>query len=128
MTEDNPSSGSTQVNILNGTPFDAIGAPANIESVIAPLRTGSGGTEELWKLNHYYERLDEWYEDKGVAKNPFLAPAAEPIFELHNLTADPEERLNRAADANGTLSQLTGILETQRDEKRLIPTRRNPIS
>jgi arylsulfatase A-like enzyme len=127
MTEDNPSRGATQVNILNGTPFDAVGAPSNIESVIAALPTGPGGTEELWKLNHYYERLDQWYADKGFAKNPFLAPSADPIFELHNLTTDPEERQNRALDANGTLSRLTSILESQRDAKRLVPTRRNPV-
>ena len=95
MTEDNPSRGSSQVNILSGTPFEAIGGPSNIESVLAPLPTGSGGTEELWKLNYYYERLDEWYEDKGIATNPFLGPPAEPMYELHNLTTDPEERLNR---------------------------------
>ena len=29
------------------------------------------------------------------APNPFAAPAAEPVFEMHNLTADPEERHNR---------------------------------
>ena len=27
-------------------------------------------------------------------------PAAEPACELHNLTADPEERRNRAADGD----------------------------
>ena len=34
----------------------------------------------------------------GVPPNPFLGPAAEPLFELHNLTPDPEERHNLAAD------------------------------
>ena len=128
MTEDNPSKGSTQVNVLNGTPFDAVGQPSNIESVITTLPTGPDGTEELWKLNHYYERLDDWYEDKGFAKNPFLAPPADPIFELHNLTTDPEERHNRAADANGVLSQLTSLLDGQRDAKRLVPAHRNPVT
>ena len=128
MTQDNPSKGSTQVNIVNGTPFEAIGEPASIESVIATLPTGPDGTQELWKLNHYYERLDDWYEDKGFAKNPFLPPPAEPIFELHNLTDDPEERHNRAAEANGPLSRLTSILDSQRDAKRLVPAHRNPSS
>jgi arylsulfatase A-like enzyme len=128
MTEDNPSKGSTQVNVLNGTPFDAVGQPSNIESVITTLPTGPDGSVELWKLNHYYERLDDWYEDKGFAKNPFLAPPADPIFELHNLTSDPEERHNRAADANGVLSQLTSLLDGQRDAKRLVPAHRNPVT
>jgi arylsulfatase A-like enzyme len=128
MTEDNPSKGSNQVNLLNGTPFDAVGQPSNIESVITTLPTGSNGTEELWKLNHYYERLDDWYEHKGFAKSPFLAPPADPIFELHNLTADPVERHNRAADSNGALSQLVSLLDSQREAKRLLPALRNRVS
>ena len=98
MTEDDVTRGVTQVNILNGTPFEPVSPPINIESVLATLPTGEGGVAELWKLNHYYERLDDWYADQGVAPNPFLAPAAEPEWELHNLTADPEERHNRAFD------------------------------
>ena len=81
---------------------------------------------ELWKLNHYYERLDDWTRSKGIPANPFAAPAAEPVFEMHNLTVDPEERRNRAEDVPGALSQLRSILDTQRDAKRLLPTRRNP--
>jgi hypothetical protein len=125
MTEDNPSKGSSQVNILNGTPFDAVGQPSNIESVITTLPTGPDGTDELWKLNHYYERLDAWYEHMGFAKNPFLAPPADPIFELHNLTTDPDERHNLAADSSSILSQLTSVLDNQRDAKRLVPALRN---
>jgi len=82
----------------------------------------------LWKLNHYYERLDDWNADHGVPKKPFDGPAADPIFELHNLTADPEERHNRAGDANGVLSQLTSILDSQREAKRLLPLHRNPVT
>ena len=67
--------------------------------MIATLPTGEGGTPELWKLNHYYERLDDWYKDQGVAPNPFLPAAAEPEWELHNLTVDPEERKNHAHDS-----------------------------
>ena len=126
MTEDNPSRGLTQVNILNGTPFEPVGAPSNIESVVASRPTGPGGTDELWKLNHYYERLDDWYADRGIAPNPFAAPAADPLFELHNLSADPEERHNRAGDDAAMLSTMKSILESQRDEKRLLPAHRNP--
>ena len=98
MTEDDVTRGVTQVNILNGTPFEPVSPPVNIESVIATLPTGEGGAQELWKLNHYYERLDDWYKAQGVAPNPFLPAAAEPQWELHNLTVDPEERHNRATD------------------------------
>ena len=48
------------------------------------------------------------------------------MCELHNLTADPEERHNRAGDAPDELSRLQSILATQRDEKRLVPSLRNP--
>ncbi len=78
--------------------FDAVEHPSNIEMVITSLPTGADGTQELWKLNHYYERLDEWNADHGIAPNPFASPAAEPVFELHNLSADPQERHNRAGD------------------------------
>ena len=76
-------------------------------------------------MNHYYERLDDWYKDQGVAPNPFLPAAAEPEWELHNLTADPEERKNQAHDARATLSNLKSVLESERDAKRLLPKLRN---
>jgi arylsulfatase A-like enzyme len=126
MTEDNPSKGLTQVNILNGTPFEPVGGPSNIESVIATLPSGTGGADELWKLNHYYERLDEWNAEHGIATNPFAAPAADPLFELHNLSADPEERHNRVGDDKDSFSRLQSLLESQRDAKRRLPAHRNP--
>ena len=125
MSEDDVTRGATQVNILSGTPFDAVGPPSNIESVISVLPTGEDGADELWKLNHYYERLDDWYAAKGVAPNPFLGPAAEPSYELHNLTSDPEERQNRASDRPDVLSRMRSVLDAERDAKRLIPALRN---
>ena len=55
-----------------------------------------------------------------------LAPAEEG-WELHNLTADPEERRNRAtdADAAGVLEALRGVLDEQREAKRRVPQMRN---
>lgn len=121
MTEDDFSRGLTQNNIFTGKSFDNVPYPSHVESVIAALPTGDNGTEELWKLNHYYERLDDWNESKGIPKNPFAAPPAEPLWEMHNLTADPEERHNRSEDAPEALSQLQSILDQQRDLKRLVP-------
>ena len=126
MTEDDVTRGYTQTNILTGKPFDALTPPSCIESVIASLPTGDGGVDEMWKLNHYYERLDDWNADHGIAANPFAAPAAEPVWELHNLTTDPEERHNRGDDATDTLSQMRSLLDAQRDEKRLLPALHNP--
>ena len=82
-------------------------------------------TDQLWKLNHYYERLDEWNEEHGIPKNPFAPPAAASAFELHNLTTDPEERHNRAGDAPDVFGNLQGVLEAQRDAKRRVPHLRN---
>jgi arylsulfatase A-like enzyme len=128
MTEDNPSLGLNQVNLLNGEPFDPVGSPSNVESVVATLPTGDGGSDELWKLNHYYERLDDWYRDKGLPKNPFLAPPAEALYELHNLTKDPEERRNQADRTADVLSQMKSVLDTERDAKRRIPSLRNTVA
>jgi hypothetical protein len=57
--------------------------------------------------------------------NPFAAPPAEPAWELHNLTADPEERRNRAPDAIDVLGDMQGILDEQRERKRRLPQLRN---
>ncbi|MGO8826921.1 MAG: sulfatase, partial [Acidimicrobiales bacterium] len=126
MTEDDVTRGLTETNILTGAPFDPVTPPINIESALTTLPTGDGGAAELWKLNHYYERLDEWNAAHGVPANPFAAPAAEPLFELHNLSTDPEERRNRAGDDTENLGRLRSLLESQRDEKRLLPAHRNP--
>ncbi len=89
------------------------------------LPTGPDERPELWKLNHYYERLDEFDAAHGLPTNPFAPPAAESDWELHNLTADPEERHNRASDAPDVFGNLQGVLEAQRDAKRRVPHLRN---
>ncbi len=126
MTEDNISRGLSARNAITGELYSPVDDPCSIESTIAALPTGSDGTDELWKLNHYYERLDDWNTAHGIPKGRFAGPAAEPIFELHNLTEDPEERHNRVADAPGPLRQIQAILEDQRDAKRRLPIHRNP--
>ena len=95
--------------------------------MIATLATGPRGAEELWKLNHYYERLDEWNEAHGVPTNPFAPAPSEPLFEMHNLTADPEERHNRVDDVPDARSRLQTILDRERDVKRRLPVHRNPV-
>jgi arylsulfatase A-like enzyme len=125
MTEDQVLSGLSQANVLTGEPFDAIGAPSCIESVVTTLPTGADGGDELWKLNHYYERLDEWNAEHGLAADPFAAPAAPPELEVHNLTLDPEERRNLVHDAPEVVGRLSSILDEQREAKRLLPSLRN---
>jgi hypothetical protein len=127
MTEDDISRGISQANLLNAEPFDAVSFPSHVESVIASLPTGPDGASELWKLNHYYERLDDWDEAHGIRRNPFAAPPADPLFEMHNLTLDPEERHNRVDDAPDALSRLESLLDSEREAKRLVPSHRNPV-
>ena len=125
MTEDDVTRGSTQTNILTGEPFDAIVPPTNIESVLTTLATGTDGAPELWKLNHYYDRLDDWYAERGVAPNPFVGPSADSEWELHNLTTDPEERHNLSTSAGDVRSSMCSVLDAERDAKRRIPVLRN---
>ena len=68
------------------------------------------GAAELWKLNHYYDRLE------GTSD-------VDDEWELHNLTADPEERTNRAADAAAAvvLAQLRAVLGDTREKMRRTP-------
>jgi arylsulfatase A-like enzyme len=125
MTQDDITRGASQNNVITGEPFEAVAFPSRVETVIASLPSGPGGAPELWKLNHYHERLADWEAAKGMPVNPFLPPPAEPLFELHNLTLDPEERHNRSDDAPTVSSMLT-VLESERERKRLLPTHRNP--
>ena len=125
MTEDDISRGQSMTNLLSGEPYAAVDAPACVETVVAPLAAGDG-TAHLWKLSHYYERLDEWSAAHGIAPDPFAAPEAEPMYELYDLTVDPEERANLSASDSQTLGALQSVLEQQREAKRLLPRHRNP--
>jgi arylsulfatase A-like enzyme len=127
MTEDDISRGLSTQSLVSGESYETVGGPSRVESVVASLPTGTDGTDELWKLNHYYERLDDWHEAHGLPTNPFAGPAAEPQFELHNLTADPEERRNAVGDAPDTLGRLQSILVETRNARRRVPVHRNPV-
>jgi hypothetical protein len=74
------------------------------------------GAPERWKLN----LDDEGNPAHGIPKNPFASPRP-PLFERHNLSADPEERDNRVDDAKDALSRLTSLLDSQPDAERLLP-------
>ena len=92
--------------MVSGEAYEPVPFPSHVESVITSLPTGAADAAELWKLNHYYERLDEFDQAHGLPTNPFAPPPAEAAWELHNLTADPEERRNRATDAPDVLRTL----------------------
>ncbi len=110
MTEDQVTMGLRQKNLFTGEQFEAVGEPGKVESVITRLPTGGAGAAELWKCNHYYDRLD------GTSE-------VESQWEVHNLTADPEERTNLAAsnEAAPVLAQLRTELERTRERVRRTP-------
>jgi hypothetical protein len=123
MTEDQISRGLRMTNRFTGEAFEPVGEPDKVESVITRLPTGRGGVPELWKLNHYYDRLPEWQESRGIPADPFAPPPVDAQWELHNLTTDPEERTNLAAVAavSSIRAQLETVLERTRDEMRRTP-------
>jgi hypothetical protein len=123
MTEDQISRGLRMTNRFTGEAFEPVGEPDKVESVITRLPTGRGGVPELWKVNHYYDRLSEWQESRGIPADPFAPPAVDAQWELHNLTTDPEERTNLAvvAAASSIRAQLEAVLERTRDEMRRTP-------
>jgi hypothetical protein len=123
MTEDEISRGLRTRNRFTKEPFEPVGAPAKVESVIAGLDTGADGGTELWKLNRYYDRIDPDGADAGTGGEGGQPVASE--WELHNLTLDPEERRNRAGDALDALSRMRSILDGEREAKRLLPALRN---
>lgn len=127
MTEDQISRGTRERGRLTQEPYVPVGQPARVESVIASRPTGPDGTAELWKLNHYYERLAGWEAEHGIAWHPPPPEPADPQWELHNLSADPEERTNladREAVAD-TRKALGRILDSERATKRRVPAHRN---
>jgi hypothetical protein len=103
-----------------------VAPPANVESVIAALPDGEGGSH-LWKLSHYYDRLDEWEATHGVAPaaRPGAAAPAEPQWELYDLTADPEERHNAWGAPGAPISELGNLLSSIRHSQRLGPQHRS---
>ena len=129
MTEDDVSRGLSRLGMVSGQEYEPVPFPSHVESVIAslPTGTGDGAAQELWKLNHYYERLDAFDHEHGLPVNPFAPPPADSAWELHNLTADPEERQNRAADVRRTwcADPPDRVLDEQRETKRRLPQMRN---
>ncbi|MGZ4693250.1 MAG: sulfatase-like hydrolase/transferase [Acidimicrobiales bacterium] len=120
MTEDQISRGLRTSNRFTNEPFEAVGPPAKVESVIARLDTGADGRAELWKLNRYYDELAPDGSDAG--ENGEGATPVESQWELHNLTIDPEERTNRATTDSAVADRLRTLLDTERTTKRRTPT------
>lgn len=111
MTEDQISRGLRTVGALSGLEFDPVAPPAAIESVVADL----DGT--LWKLNRYYSTEHPSGESEAV---PGVDGPED--WELHDLSADPEERTNLVSEPGAPVAALRATLDRVRDERRLAPT------
>ena len=95
MTEDDVTRGVTQVNILNGTPFEPVSPPINIESVIATLPTGEGGCQRAVEVEPLLRATRRLVPSAGRCAQSILPAAAEPQWELHNLTGTPRSDITR---------------------------------
>jgi arylsulfatase A-like enzyme len=110
MTEDEISRGLRSTNRFTGAVFEPVPAPCKVESVVASVR-GDDGDARLWKLNRYYDDVVE-----GVGPEE---------WELHDLTADPEERHDLARERHPQLAPMRAVLAETRERSRLVPLARN---
>jgi arylsulfatase A-like enzyme len=109
MTEDRVLTGLRQTGLITGVPFEPVTGNASVETVVATV-AGAGDGAHLWKLNHYYDadpRADQDGDD-------------DVVWELFDLTDDPEERVNRASDA-AAFAPVHALLVAERDAKRITP-------
>jgi hypothetical protein len=111
MTEDEISRGLRTTNRFTGAPYEPVPAPCKVESVVS-TSPGHDGDAHLWKLNRYYEDV---VEDVGPEE-----------WELHDLTADPEERHDLASEGHAQLAPLRAILAETRARSRRVPLAANP--
>jgi arylsulfatase A-like enzyme len=147
MTDDEFSKGLNQYT-LTGQPYEAVKQPNHLESVIVKLSTGDTNSKEIWKFTRYFDHSQFW-SDPGVEDVETIQKKAtdvsedheaaicitttktQPVpdqFELYNITKDPFEEINLAHPTHETPESkviqklLTGILQEQREQKRLTPS------
>jgi hypothetical protein len=113
MTEDRILSGLRETGLISGQPFEPITGNASIETVVARVPGTDARDPHLWKLNHYYDADPRAEQDDG-----------DVVYELFDLTTDPEERVNRARD-EASFAAAHALLESERDAKRLTPLHTN---
>lgn len=118
MTEDEISRGSRMVGIASREPYDHVGEPNKVESIITQLPPDAGASPELWKLNRFYAASAL---GNGNGGNGNGADAIDDQWEAYNLTTDPEERRNVADTAVEEVARLRDLLVAERARKRLVP-------
>jgi hypothetical protein len=133
MTDDEISSGLHQTNQVTGKPYTSVIQPNHIESVIAVLKTGNNGEEEVWKYSRYFDNPQFWWkpfqEDVSV-KNGKVTKNTKPVpseSEMYNVSADNLERVNLTHSSNSSKDlkkiqeKLQEMLKKERASKRLYP-------
>lgn len=137
MTDDEPTSGSNQVN-FTGFTYNAVLQPNHVETVVATLQTVQG--RELWKYSRYFDNPQFWTTpcssdevppELGTPRSSCdTVTKTQPVpdqFELYNLSDDPNEVINLAFPTNQTPESqqartiLAQILADERARKRLYP-------
>jgi choline-sulfatase len=145
MTDDEPSRGGNQVS-WKGTMYASVIQPNHVETVVANLKTGSGGALQKWKYSRYFDNPQFWSNPNaspptdvvtliagqvnqagGKPANTTVKTARVPDeIEAYNVSEDPLELTNLAgSSASGVqaaLNQLDQLLRQQCAAKRLQPT------
>ncbi len=98
MTQDRITTGLRERGIVSREPYEGVAGNASVESVIAHH------DGELWKLNHYYD----------VDPARAAARRRRVVWELHNLTRDPEERENLADGDEKAFAAMHALLDETR--------------
>jgi len=147
MTDDQPFKGANAVTV-RGVSYQPVNQPNCVETVVAYLPSGSGGTKERWKFSRYWDNPQFWSQPNvqdvqtivsgpvnqpGTksaqtlvkALNPTSGQVAPPPdeFELYNVTSDPAEMSNLYGDSRfSTMQQvMADLLAAERAAKRLTP-------
>ena len=148
MTDDQPFKGANAVSVV-GLPYTPVDQPNCVETVVAYLPTGPGGTKERWKYSRYWDNPQFWTTPNvqdvmtivaGIVNQPGtkvattvvkqvnptggqIAPPADQ-FELYNASTDPAELTNLYGNSSYNAPQqvMAALLNAERTAKRLAPT------
>ena len=129
MTEDDVARGSSARQPLHrGAVRDRCGARPMWSRSSRPCRPPTAGHRSSGSSTTTTSGSMSGTPSTACPPNPFATPPAESLYELHNLSRDPEERQNLAAGSPDALAQMQSVLSAQREEKRLLPAHHNPAA